>query len=122
MKIVITKCKNRMALIKWIREYESRWDKAVPLGDAIAIVDNLPFNITENISNEESKSLREICEYQLEKDPGDYDQFNCFNINADPPEPYKSALVWQASLSDERKSEVEHILNLSIWINRPAAC
>lgn len=123
MILTITKCKDRLGLIKWLRSFKSQHDIAMKLQEAIDIVDHLPHVIEDVfcLSDNDKEELNNLCEFTMTKEA--YEEFNedC-NINSSPNAAIKEAMIWYDALDDNEKLKADHLINLAIWRSRPAVC
>ena len=116
MKFTITKCKNKLSLVKFFRE-EIR---NITLQEALHFVENLPYSWND-ISKAEADDLRrrtaDFTDSTIEQDIED--NYSCYNININPPPEFITAMAWYETLSEEEKIYVDQI---ALWRNRPAVC
>lgn len=115
-KLIIEKALNRLELVKFFREENSK----ISLSEAVYYTNNLPYtfdDVSIFYAEEMKKRLSSIAEASI-KDDEKYIEHN-FNANINPPEEAIKAMEWYNTLSEEEKS---HFAALFSWWNRPAVC
>lgn len=131
--VILTKVLHRLELIKFLRTclckdiYHDYIYKTVPSGASLSLqeacnfADKLPFQFSISWKDEDEvmKKLSNIAEFEIRDDPEEFTEYNFCNMNIDPPEEVKKALIWLESLADEEKI---HVRNLAGWFNRAAVC